>query len=61
MMFGMLGTIVNTVAVVIGSVIGLIFKKAIPQRLSDTVFKGLGLCTMFIGITGVGNSLGNFD
>lgn len=53
MMFGMLGTIVNTVAVIIGSVIGLIFKKAIPQRLSDTVFKGLGLCTMFIGITGV--------
>ncbi len=52
-MFGMLGTIVNTVAVIIGSVIGLLFKKAIPQRLSDTVFKGLGLCTMFIGITGV--------
>lgn len=52
-MFGMLGTIVNTVAVLIGGVIGLLFKKAIPQRLSDTVFKGLGLCTLFIGITGV--------
>lgn len=52
-MFGMLGTVVNTVAVLIGGAIGLLFKKAIPQRLSDTVFKGLGLCTMFIGITGV--------
>lgn len=52
-MFGMLGTIVNTVAVLIGGAIGLLFKKAIPKRLSDTVFKGLGLCTLFIGITGV--------
>lgn len=52
-MFGMLGTIVNTVAVLLGGAIGLLCKKAIPKRLSDTVFKGLGLCTMFIGITGV--------
>lgn len=52
-MFGMLGTIVNTVAVLVGGAIGLLLKKAIPKRLSDTVFKGLALCTMFIGITGV--------
>lgn len=52
-MYGMLGTIVNTVAVLVGSAIGMLFKKAIPKRLADTVFKGLGLCTLFIGITGV--------
>lgn len=52
-MFGLSGTLVNTVAVLVGSVIGLLCKKAIPKRLSDTVFKGLGLCTLFIGITGV--------
>lgn len=52
-MYGMLGTIVNTVAVLIGGALGLLFKKAIPEKLSDTVFKGLGLCTLFIGITGV--------
>ncbi len=52
-MFGMLGTIVNTVAVLIGGAIGLLFNKAIPKRMSDTVFKGLGLCTLFIGITGI--------
>lgn len=49
----MTGTIVNTIAVLLGSLLGLLFKKAIPKRLSDTVFKGLGLCTMFIGVTGV--------
>ena len=54
-MYGMLGTIVNTVAVLIGGALGLLFKKAIPEKLSDTVFKGLGLCTLFIGITGVHN------
>lgn len=52
-MFGMLGTIVNSIAVIVGGFLGLLFNKAIPQRLSDTVFKGLGLCTLFIGITGV--------
>lgn len=52
-MFFMTGTLINTAAVILGTVIGLLFKKAIPDRLTDTVFKGLGLCTAFIGITGV--------
>lgn len=52
-MFGLLGTIVNTAAVLAGGTIGLLFKKAIPKRLSDSVFKALGLCTLFIGVTGV--------
>lgn len=52
-MFGLLGTIVNTVAVIIGGGIGLLAGRAIPKRLSDSVFKALGLCTAFIGITGL--------
>lgn len=48
----MLGTIVNTIAVIIGAVIGMFLKKGIPQRLSDTMMKGLGLCTLFLGISG---------
>ena len=48
----MLGTIVNTIAVIIGASIGMFFKKGIPQRLSDTMMKGLGLCTLFLGISG---------
>lgn len=51
-MFGLLGTFVNTAAVLAGGTIGLIFKKGIPQRMSDSVFKALGLITMFIGISG---------
>ena len=49
----MLGTIVNTIAVLIGGCIGLLLKKGLPQRLADILMKALGLCTLFIGITGV--------
>ena len=37
----MLGTMVNTAAIVLGCLIGLILKKGIPQRATDTVMKGL--------------------
>ena len=47
------GTIVNTCTVIAGSLIGLLLGNILPERLRDTVMKGLGLCTMFIGITGM--------
>lgn len=48
----MLGTIVNTIAVIIGASIGLLLKKGLPENLEDTMMKGLGLCTLFLGIRG---------
>ena len=48
----MLGTIVNAIAVIIGASIGMLLKKGIPQKLSDTMMKGLGLCTLYLGISG---------
>ena len=48
----MIGVIVNTVAVIAGSLIGLLFKKGIPQKLTDAVMIGIGLCTLYIGISG---------
>lgn len=48
----MLGTIVNAAAVIIGGTIGLLLKKGIPERMRSTIMKGLGLCTMYLGITG---------
>ena len=46
------GTIVHTFTVLAGSAVGMIFKKNIPQRLNDTLMKGLGLCTVYLGISG---------
>lgn len=51
-MTGLLGTLVNTVTVLIGSCCGLLMKKGIPERISDTIFKGLALVTIFIGVSG---------
>lgn len=48
----MIGVLVNTAAVIIGSIIGLIFKKGIPDKYIDGVMVGLGLCTVYIGISG---------
>jgi len=49
----MISPVVNAVAIIIGSLIGLLLKKGIPKRLTDSVMKALGLCTTFIGITGL--------
>ena len=48
----MFGTIVNTIAVIIGALIGLVLKKGLPEKIADTLMKGLGLCTLFLGISG---------
>lgn len=48
----MTGTIVNAIAVIIGSTIGLLLKKGIPEKLSDAVMKAVALCVLFIGIDG---------
>ena len=51
----LLGTIVNAVGIIAGALIGLLLGKAIPQRLSDSVMKGLALCTLLIAISGLGD------
>jgi len=48
----MLGTIVNTAAVIIGGFIGLLLQKGLPEKIAQTVMAGLGLCTLYIGISG---------
>lgn len=48
----MLGTWVNVAAVLIGGSIGLLIKKGLPTSLADTLMKGIGLCTVYLGITG---------
>lgn len=49
----LVGTLVNTGAVVAGSLIGMLLGNVLPERLRDTLMKGLGLCTLFIGVTGL--------
>ncbi len=48
----MLGVIVNVITVILGSCIGLLFKKGIPENVSTAAMTGLGACTLYIGISG---------
>lgn len=46
----MLGTLVNTGTVILGSAIGMVVKKSLPDRIVKTVFHALGIFTIYIGI-----------
>jgi len=46
------GTIVNVLAIIAGSTIGMLAQKGIPDRLQKSVMKVLGIATMFIGLSG---------
>ena len=50
-MFG-LGTIVNTIAVVAGGIIGLLYKNGLKNRYQETIMQGIGLAVLFVGISG---------
>ena len=47
----MIGTLINAAAIILGTVIGLLLRKGIPQRFRDTVGQGQGLCVILIGLS----------
>jgi uncharacterized membrane protein YqgA involved in biofilm formation len=47
-----LGTLINGLAVIGGGLLGLIFRKGLPQRFQITLMQALGLSSIFIGIAG---------
>lgn len=48
----MLGVIVNVITVLIGSAVGLLLKKGIPEKVSNAAMIGIGACNIYIGISG---------
>ena len=48
----MLGVLVNTGAIILGSLIGLLIKKGIAERFSKAIMTALGLSVLFVGISG---------
>ncbi|MBF6596718.1 MAG: DUF554 domain-containing protein [Fermentimonas sp.] len=45
----MIGTLVNTAAVIIGGLLGLALKKRMPDRVTTIYFQAIGLFTLAIG------------
>ncbi|MBI9075135.1 MAG: DUF554 domain-containing protein [Desulfatibacillum sp.] len=47
----MLGTIVNTGAILIGSFVGMAAGKRLPARIKEILMQGLGLCIIYLGMS----------
>ncbi len=48
----MLGVLINTATVIVGSIIGLLIKKGISEKISSAIMTVIGLCTIVLGIQG---------
>jgi uncharacterized protein len=51
-LFGLFGTFVNTLAIVAGSLIGLILRGGLPEAYRITVIQAIGLAVVLIGLRG---------
>jgi uncharacterized membrane protein YqgA involved in biofilm formation len=49
----LLGSLVNSAAIVLGGSIGLVLKKGISDRLANAVMNTLALCVLYIGVSGM--------
>lgn len=49
----MLGVLVNVATVIIGSLVGLLLKRGIPERISKAMTTAIALATIYIGIDGM--------
>jgi hypothetical protein len=46
----MTGTIINVIAILLGSLLGMFFGAKLPEKLKETVVNGMGLFTAAIGL-----------
>jgi hypothetical protein len=46
----LLGTVVNAIAIIVGSLIGLVCRGGIPAKYAETVMQAMGLAVILIGI-----------
>jgi len=47
------GAVVNCVLVIVGAAVGVLLRKGIPERVKETLVKGMALCVFYIGISGI--------
>ena len=50
-MFG-LGTLINTAAIIVGGIFGLLFGKFMKDNVQETISKACGICVLFVGMAG---------
>lgn len=48
-----MGSIVNAICIILGGLLGVMFKHGIKQSIQDSIYKAIGICVIVIGINGV--------
>ncbi len=71
----LLGTLTNSLSIIVGSLVGLLLRKSLPQKYADSMMIGINLAVILIGISlalktdaflililslGLGSGLGEF-
>ncbi len=46
----MIGTLVNTATVIVGSILGILLKSKLPKKTTDIVFQVMGIFTIYLGL-----------
>ena len=49
----MIATVINALAIIAGSTVGLVVGRSIPERIHDTLLKSLALCVLLIALSGI--------
>ena len=57
----MIGTIVNTCTIIIGSIAGAVMNRGIKEKYKDTLYTGLGLACLGIGLNAVVSNFGKSE
>lgn len=57
----MIGTIVNTCTIIIGSIAGAVMNRGIKEEYKDTLYTGLGLACLGIGLNAVVSNFGKSE
>jgi len=47
------GAFINFLLVIVGSLLGLIFRRGIPERMRNILMQGMALCVIYIGVSGL--------
>ncbi len=48
-----LGSIVNFATIIVGAILGSLLKKGLSKKIADALIIAMGLCVLFIGISGL--------
>ena len=46
------GVFINSIGVFAAGILGALLKRGIPEKIKNALLLGLGLCVLYIGVTG---------